>query len=151
GRSSMPRPPGFNADVVLDRAMLLFWTHGYAATSLQDLVDGTELLRGSLYHTFGDKRSLYIQSLQRYARVALQQTSEQWDPAASALGNVRALLMAIVDLPEVAKRRGSMLCNCIAEVVPHDPEVAHIVEGMLEEFKQLFASLLSRAQHAGEI
>ena len=54
--------------------MLLFWTQGYAGTSIQDLVEGTELLRGSLYHTFGDKRSLYIQTLRRYGHLALQQT-----------------------------------------------------------------------------
>jgi len=52
----MPRPATFNTENVLERAMLLFWTYGYAGTSIQDLVEGTELLRGSLYNTFGDKR-----------------------------------------------------------------------------------------------
>ena len=45
----MPRPATFNAEVILERTMLLFWTKGYAGTSIQDLVEGTELLRGSLY------------------------------------------------------------------------------------------------------
>ena len=66
----MPRPATFNAEVILERAMLLFWTQGYAGTSIQDLVEGTDLLRGSLYHAFGDKRSLYIQTLRRYGHLA---------------------------------------------------------------------------------
>ncbi len=147
----MPRPATFNAEVVLERAMLLFWTYGYAGTSIQDLVERTELLRGSLYHTFGDKRSLYIQTLHRYGQRALQQTTEFWNPAQSLLSNVQGMLMVIVDLPEAEKRRGSMLCNCISEVVPHDVEIAKVVEGMLHEFKLLFQSLFERAKQAGEL
>ncbi len=147
----MPRPATFNAEAVLDRAMLLFWTQGYAGTSIQDLVEGTELLRGSIYHAFGDKRSLYIQTLRRYGRLALQQTFEVWKLEESVLNNVRAVLMLIVEMPEPEKRRGNMVCNCIVEVVPHDPEIAHVVEGILDEFKRMFQSLLERARQAGAL
>jgi TetR/AcrR family transcriptional repressor of nem operon len=131
--------------------MLLFWTQGYAGTSMQDLVDGTELLRGSLYHTFGDKRSLYIQTLRRYGNMALQQTTSVWNPAESVLSNVRAVLMMIVEMPEAEKRRGNMVCNCIVELVPHDPEIATVVEGILHEFKQAFRDLLEQARQAGDL
>lgn len=147
----MPRPATFNSENVLERAMLLFWTHGYAGTSVQDLVEGTELLRGSLYHTFGDKRSLYIQTLRRYGRLALQQTFEAWDPEESVFSNVRAVLMQIVEMPEAEKRRGNMVCNCIVEVVPHDPEIAHVVEEILDEFKRAFQSRLEDAKQAGAL
>ncbi len=147
----MPRPATFNAEAVLDRAMLLFWTQGYAGTSIQDLVEGTELLRGSIYHAFGGKRSLYIQTLRRYGRLALQQTFEVWNLEESVLNNVRAVLMLIVEMPEPEKRRGNMVCNCIVEVVPHDPEIAHVVEGILDEFKRMFQSLLERAQQMGAL
>jgi TetR/AcrR family transcriptional repressor of nem operon len=145
----MPRPATFNVETILDRAMLLFWTQGYAGTSIQDLVDETELFRGSLYHAFGDKRSLYIHSLHRYGRLALQQTFRVWNPEESVLNNVRAILMQVVDAPEAERRRGNMVCNCIVEVVPHDPEIASVVEGIVCEFKQTFQSLIESAQQAG--
>jgi TetR/AcrR family transcriptional repressor of nem operon len=129
--------------------MLLFWTQGYAGTSIQDLVEVTELLRGSLYHSFGDKRSLYIQTLRRYGHVALEQTFRVWNPGESILSNIRAVLMQIVDMPVDEKRRGNMVCNCIVEVVPHDPEIATVVAGILDEFKRAFQSRLADAQHAG--
>ena len=147
----MPRPATFNAEVILERAMLLFWTQGYAGTSIQDLVEGTELLRGSLYHTFGDKRSLYIQTLHRYGRLALAQTFGGWNPEESVLSNVRAVLMLIVDLPQAEKRRGNMVCNCIVEVVPHDAEIASVVEGIVDEFKRAFQSRLEEAQRVGTL
>jgi TetR/AcrR family transcriptional regulator, transcriptional repressor for nem operon len=147
----MPRPATFHSDVVLERALLTFWTYGYAGTSIADLVESTQLLRGSIYHTFGDKRSLYIQTLERYGHMALQQATAFWSEAEPSLGNFRAFLMVIVDLPEAQKRRGSMICNCIVEVVPHDPEIAKVVEGMLNEFKGVLQSVLERAKQAGEL
>lgn len=147
----MPRPPTFNTDVVLDRAMLLFWTHGYCGTSIQDLVEGTDLLRGSIYHTFGDKRSLYIQTLRRYGRVALQQTISVWSPTESVQSNVRAILMLVVDMPDDEKRRGNMVCNAIVEVVPHDPEVAAVVEEILRDFKRAFQDVLEQARQAEKL
>ena len=131
--------------------MLLFWTQGYAGTSIQDLVEGTELLRGSLYHTFRDKRSLYIQTLHRYGHLALAQTFGDWNPKESVLSNVRAVLMQIVDMPEVEKRRGNMVCNCIVEVVPHDAEIASVIEGIVDEFKRAFQSRLEEAQRVGTL
>jgi len=147
----MPRPATFHSDVVLERALLTFWTYGYAGTSIADLVESTQLLRGSIYHSFGDKRSLYIQTLERYGHMALQQATAFWNQAEPSLGNFRAFLMVIVDLPEAQKRRGSMICNCIVEVVPHDPEIAKVVEGILNEFKSVLQSVLERAKQAGEL
>src|SRR5438034_9935021 len=104
----MPRPPTFNADDVLERAMLTFWSYGYAGTSIADLVERTELLRGSIYHTFGDKRSLYIQTLERYGHIALQQTAAFWNEAEPSLGNWRAFLMVIAGLPDPETRCRSL-------------------------------------------
>ena len=35
----MARPKAFDPEDILDRATALFWTRGYEATSVQDLVD----------------------------------------------------------------------------------------------------------------
>ncbi len=146
----MPRPTTFNSDEVLERAMYTFWTYGYASTSIADLVESTEVLRGSIYHTFGDKRSLYIQTLEWYGRLALQQATAFWNESEPRLSNWRAFLMILVDLPEAEKQRGSMLCNCIVEVVPHDPEIAKVVENILNEFKRILEGVLERGKQAGE-
>jgi TetR/AcrR family transcriptional regulator, transcriptional repressor for nem operon len=147
----MPRPATFSVDAVIDRAMLLFWARGYTATSIQDLVEDTALLRGSLYHTFGDKRSLYMRSLRRYGQLALRQTTQLWNPAQSLQNNVRAMLLEIVDMPTAEKQRGSMVCNCIVELAPHDAETTQIAADILNDFKALFQSWLEHAQRTGEL
>ena len=59
------RPRGFDAGEALGAATERFRTRGYAGTSLDDLVEATGLQRPSLYAAFGDKRALYLASLER--------------------------------------------------------------------------------------
>ncbi|PSJ38414.1 TetR/AcrR family transcriptional regulator [Allosphingosinicella deserti] len=59
------RPPAFDRDEVLLKARDAFWRSGYAATSLDDLAAATGLNRPSLYGAFGDKRTLYLATLER--------------------------------------------------------------------------------------
>ena len=67
----MARPKAFDVDQALERAMELFWRQGYLATSLPDLVEHMGIGRQSLYDTFGDKRQLFLQALDRYAAVMI--------------------------------------------------------------------------------
>jgi TetR/AcrR family transcriptional repressor of nem operon len=56
----------FDQDEVLDRAMMLFWSQGYEATSIEELVEATGINRGSLYATFIDKNGIFLAVIDRY-------------------------------------------------------------------------------------
>ena len=60
------RPRAFDTQQALARARDLFWSRGYAATSVQDLVDELGVQRGSLYAAFGDKHDLYLKAVALY-------------------------------------------------------------------------------------
>ena len=60
------RPREFDPEVALERALEAFWTHGYDATSITDLLDATGLAKGSLYKGFGDKKHLFTLALDAY-------------------------------------------------------------------------------------
>ena len=62
----MSRPRSFDENQVVDRAMELFWTKGYEATSVSDLTAELGVHPGSLYRTFGDKHALFLRALTRY-------------------------------------------------------------------------------------
>lgn len=147
----MPRPTAFDHDTVLERAMLVFWANGYASTSIDDLVEKTKLLRGSIYNSFGDKHALYIQALQRYGQKTLQQAEAILNSPEPVNDRVRNLMMVIVDMTEAEKKRGSMVCNCIAEMVPQDLEVSDVVAVMVSDMKQVIESALTRARQAGDL
>ena len=64
------RPRSFDPNTALDRALEVFWRHGFQAASLAELTAAMGLSKPSLYAAFGDKESLYLKALERY--VALQ-------------------------------------------------------------------------------
>ena len=60
------RPLSFDKDAVLNRAMLLFWRHGFEATSLADLTAAMGVTAPSIYAAFGDKKRLFLKAVERY-------------------------------------------------------------------------------------
>src|SRR5581483_9686973 len=66
GKCIMARPKMFDRTERLDKAMELFWSRGYEATSIHDLLVHLVINRQSLYDTFGDKHTLFLETLKRY-------------------------------------------------------------------------------------
>jgi AcrR family transcriptional regulator len=60
------RPLSFDRDAAVHRAMLLFWRHGYEATSLSQLTAQMGIAPPSLYAAFGDKQGLFLEAVKRY-------------------------------------------------------------------------------------
>src|ERR1700742_385517 len=60
------RPRAYDPAVALARAADVFWKAGYAGTSLDDLSEATGMNRPSLYAAGGDKRDLYLKTLEHY-------------------------------------------------------------------------------------
>src|SRR5882762_7155245 len=72
----MARPRSFDEEKVLRAARDQFWTLGYAATSLDDLMAATGLGKGSLYGAFGSKRELFLRVLDEYCARAVEDVSK---------------------------------------------------------------------------
>jgi AcrR family transcriptional regulator len=67
GKRPRGRPRSFNRDQALDAAVLVFWDKGYDGSSIEDLTNAMGINRPSLYATFGNKRDLFMQAIDRYA------------------------------------------------------------------------------------
>jgi AcrR family transcriptional regulator len=91
------RPREFDTDAVIERAMGVFWSSGYYGTSLPDLLEATNLSRGSLYAAFGDKHGLFLRALDRYIAEALARLDAELDPGKNALAGLRACLAGYVE------------------------------------------------------
>jgi len=62
----MGRPKNFSREGVLEKAMPVFWTHGFSDTSLQDLERATGVNKSGLYTEFRDKDDLFVACLRHY-------------------------------------------------------------------------------------
>jgi TetR/AcrR family transcriptional repressor of nem operon len=145
------RPKEFDPNEIVDAAMQVFWQRGYTATSIQDLVEGTELGRSSIYNAFGSKHELYKHSLRRYQELKAAKIAVLSGPG-PVKERVRRLLMDVVD-EELGEEKGlgCMTANAALELASHDTEVAAIVSQNLNYLESALYEALSRAQEIGEI
>jgi len=60
------RPRSFCTDTVLDRALTVFWRHGYEGASIAELTAAMGINTPSLYAAFGSKEGLFRAVLERY-------------------------------------------------------------------------------------
>src|SRR5580704_7973085 len=62
----MARPKNFSREGVLEKALPLFWKHGFADASLQELEKATGVNKSGLYAEFSGKEELFLASLRLY-------------------------------------------------------------------------------------
>jgi TetR/AcrR family transcriptional regulator, copper-responsive repressor len=62
------RPLSFDRDAALERAMHVFWEHGYEAASINELTSAMGITPPSLYTAFGDKERLFLEAIERYGK-----------------------------------------------------------------------------------
>lgn len=143
------RPREFDEREVVDAAKELFWTRGYVATSVSDLVDELGLQRGSLYGAFGDKHGLFLRALARYVEDSrLWLADLEQGPVLPAL---RALLLGQLAAPRGADLRGCLLGNTAVEVERDDEAARALVHQGLGAFEEALRAALERAHESGEL
>ena len=147
------RPRAYEPDVALGKALDLFRTQGFAATSLDDLSEATGMNRPSLYGAFGDKRELYIKSYRRYrdeARAAMAGIFRQEMPLRERLERIYASALNIYLSGETGPRGCFTVVTAASEAVS-DPEIRAMVQEGLTELDKAFANCFRRAREKGEL
>lgn len=150
--SAPGRPREFDIDEAVESAMQVFWSRGYHATSLVDLIDGTGLSRGSLYKAFGDKRGLFIAALQRYIATAEERFSSRLQKSAPVKTGIRDLLMYFAELSCAHDgQRGCLVLATAIEMAPHDAEVTGYVQAIYDQMYRALVKAIQHGQRNGEI
>ena len=138
----MPAVRQFDESQALRGAMQAFWAHGFEATSMSELVEAMDMNRGSIYATFGDKRSLFLGALKHYDRVH----REAWLTRIAARCEPRAAIIQVfegaVDAALGRSSDGCFLVNTALELAAHDEEVREVVADSLRSAESFFAVML---------
>ena len=146
------RPRSFDPEAAVERAMGVFWSRGYHATALPDLLRATRLSRGSLYAAFGDKHSLFLRALDRYVADALARMDVELDPRGEPLDGLRAYLAGYVDRTSGANgRRGCLLVATAMELAGRDADVDRRIASFFKAMESRVADALSRAKAKGKL
>ena len=143
----MPRTKSFDVDEVLERAVDLFWVNGFAATSMEDLVQHLGINRGSLYATFGSKEELYQRALDRYVDQSVSRLrrllADRDRPLRHRLGDVLASATVSED------HRGCMMVNSAAERNAVHDDTRAMTNVALDRMRTVLIEALTDAAAAG--
>src|SRR5664279_5156471 len=143
----MARPREFDEATVLDAAIQQFWLRGYEATSVRDLADEMGIAGASLYNAFGDKRTLYERSLNRYLDQTFRERIRRLEPSLPPRDAIVAFLQEIIKRSLNDKQRlGCLLVNSALEITPHDRELQQIVATFLNEVESFFLRCVASGQ-----
>ncbi|WP_039055454.1 TetR/AcrR family transcriptional regulator [Enterobacter sp. Bisph1] len=147
------RPKVFDREAMLDKAMMLFWQHGYEATSLTDLVEATGAKAPTLYAEFTNKEGLFRAVVDRYmARFATQHRAALFCDEKSVEQALRDYLQALAscfaggDTPA-----GCFLVNTSATVSASSEPIADTLRARQTDQQQTLLLFLQQRQLRGEI
>jgi TetR/AcrR family transcriptional repressor of nem operon len=148
----MARTKDFDENEVLTKAMNLFWSRGYNATSMEDLINGLGISRSSLYDTYTNKHNLFIKALEHYQQMGASSLQEIMNTPGSAKETIKKLIeQATVGISDGKKRMGCFMVNAEVEVAPHDKKVSNLVCSNDKQMEEIFYQVIQKGKKTGEI
>lgn len=135
----------FEVERVIDTAISIFWKHGYAATSIQMIVNETGLKPGSIYHEFGSKEGLFRLALSQYAQQSIENGSRIILESENVLEGIKKLLKGLVESSGTTDYCGCFLIKSQLELASQNDA---IYVNAVESLKKIETNYIS---HLGQI
>lgn len=133
-------------------ALQAFLRDGYGETSLNTLETATGLGRRSLYNSFGDKQTLFLQILQDFRALAAQRYLAPLEEPGASLEAIAGVLGALVEAANTEEGRwGCLICNTAREPIARDPAVAQQIQLYFSRVERGFTRVLTTAQSQGDL
>jgi AcrR family transcriptional regulator len=146
------RTRSFDRDEALERAMHVFWEHGYDATSISLLTEAMNIGAPSMYAAFGDKRTLFDEALDGYLRTygaftvrALAEEQRARDAIARLLREAAAAYTGPGHPP------GCLLISAATNCTPQSANVKARLRDLRAQGDRALEQKIAAAAHAGEL
>ncbi len=138
----MARPVEFQYEVVMERATEQFWREGFEASSVQKLLDATDINRGTLYNSFGDKDTFFKSCVDRYngkLKAVIDATlGDKALKADKAIANF--FDAAVVNAPAKQRVLGCLLVNSVCESIVWNTEIQKRLKDSLNNIRKPLAA-----------
>lgn len=118
---------------------------------MDDIVRATGVSRYGLYGTFGNKRELFEEALEKYAdSMGRKGYLRLLEPDAS-LAHIRAIFEERIEaMSESGANQGCMIAQTAMELAPHDPEMREVMQRFLARMSKALSIGLESAKKRGE-
>ena len=145
------RPSIFDEENVLDKATELFWTRGYEATSLDDLLAVMRMGKSSFYHAFGSKKELFEKVMDRFVNDATHRLASDLPTHPHPMERIREFFREIPDSGWGKHKKGCFMGNTLVELTNSDRALSGRAARRLERMEELFRHYIEAAQQSGEL
>ena len=146
------RARAFDRDEALNRAVAVFWEHGYDAASVALLTEAMGIGAPSLYAAFGDKRALFDEALDRYLRTYGSFTARAIAGEPSARGAIARLLReAAAAYTEAGHPPGCLLITAATNCTPGSAGVKARLRDLRAQGHLALEQKIAAAVQAGEL
>lgn len=148
----MGRSKAFDPKATLDQALMLFWHQGYEATSMTDLEKALKINKFSIYNTYGNKQTLFLQALDLYIEqrftplLSILQQSELGLRAIETFFDMLTMAMTHQEAPI-----GCFVAASAAELGESQPQVRQKAQWVYGQLEDGFYRCLEAAQQSGQL
>ena len=118
------RPQAFRPEDALDRAVEMFWEHGYEGVDVERIARAVHVTKPALYREFGDKPTLLLKAVERYLMTYGAPMIAAFQSEPDIHKAVRAFCEATVNNATAEPRSGCMMAAAVlgqSERVKRDP------------------------------
>ncbi len=134
---------------LMDAAILLFTTRGYAATSVREIVEMAGVTKPALYYHFQSKEGIYLAILEDLERIADEGIAASRAVSGTAREKLQEFLLAIFRLFETKKKEVRMM-NAVfwgpaQGAPPFDFDVFH------EKLRGVIAEIVAEGLASGDL
>ena len=148
----MSRAREFDDQVVVQRAMRLFWRKGYDTATLPELLRAMRISRGSFYNAFGTKREVLIHALRLYMSTGMDGILAPLGGEQAGRAEIEGTFARILDyIASPRGRQGCLIGNSMTDVAMRDAELREILLQARKDTEDALARAYARGQAAGTI
>jgi AcrR family transcriptional regulator len=148
----MGRPRTFDREQALQRAIDVFWQHGYDATSVALLSQAMGITTPSLYSAFGDKRTLFLEALDRYLATFGAFTGRALTEEPTVRRAIRRLLHDAADAyTRPDHPQGCLLITAATNCTPHSDDIKRQLRDIRAAGANAVEEKITAAIGAGEL
>lgn len=146
------RPPAFDDEDALDAAVKAFWLDGYEGTDVEGIATALGATKPSLYRRFGDKRTLFMRSLERYSQTVGMNPIDAFRTEPELGLAVEAILKATIDNVTLRDGPRGCLIACVAvEASGSMEDVRAFVANIFAETANIIENRMAAEVEAGNL
>ena len=145
------RPKAFIPDEALDRAVEMFWEHGYEGVDVDRIAGAVNVTKPALYRAFGDKSTLLLRAVERYAITYIAPLMAAFQAEPDIDKAVTTFCEAIVNNATGEARDGCMMAAAAVGQSERVTEIRSCVAKGLTATADIFAKRFEKEMKAGRL